>query len=450
LKLRTIVATLGRVKRGELLVVRADSLLPSGAAVSQLAGRELVCHGLFPGERGRVRIDALARQKPRAYASLEAREQSHPGRREAACKNHEARGGACSGCALMELDEPDQRAEKRAMLAAHFGLIVEQVEGLEPVLGYRYASKRVALAIAGELALGSYARDSHRPARMAGCLVDHARLVSVFDEVERAARELGIVPYDERENRGDLRAVWAKTNGEQVIVTLVTRTADGPAATLLPERLPSADGVLVSVHGELSNNLRGEAAVLKRGSLELSLSLLGQPVTLGALGFLQPNPAVATLAYGALTAWAADPAQSRLAFDLYAGAGVTTRVLRQRFSEVIACELAPESAAALGIAPESTESFLARELERGAGRTIDLVIANPPRKGLGAQVVAQLRALRARELRIMSCGPEGLARDLAGLTAEGGFSLRVLRAFDTLPQTPHVELVAQLVRSPSP
>jgi 23S rRNA (uracil1939-C5)-methyltransferase len=447
LKPRTIVATLGPVKRGEQLVVRADSLLPSGAAVSQLAGRELVCHGLFPGELGRVRIDAVARQKPRLYASLEAREESHPGRREAACQNHEARGGACGGCALMELDEAAQREEKRAMLAARFGLIVKCVEGLEPVLGYRYASKRVALSIAGELALGSYARDSHRPARMAGCLVDHARLVSAFEEVERAARELGVLPYDEREHRGDLRAVWAKTNGEQAIVTLVTRTKEGPAATLLPERLTSADGVLVSVHGELSNNLRGEAAVLKRGHSELTLPLLGQPIALGALGFLQPNPAVATLAYRALTAWDAEPEQSRLAFDLYAGAGVTTRALRQRFSDVLACELQSESASALGITPESTESFLARELLSGEGRSIELVIANPPRKGLGAQVVAQLRALSARELRIMSCGPEGLARDLAGLTAEGGYTLKTLRAFDTLPQTPHVELVATLVRA---
>jgi 23S rRNA (uracil1939-C5)-methyltransferase len=42
----------------------------------------------------------------------------------------------------------------------------------------------------------------------------------------------------------------------------------------------------------------------------------------------------------------------------------------------------------------------------------------------------------------MSCGPEGLARDLATLSK--AYELRSLRAFDTLPQTPHVELVAHL------
>ncbi|HEX6243050.1 MAG TPA: hypothetical protein VFZ61_19185, partial [Polyangiales bacterium] len=60
----------------------------------------------------------------------------------------------------------------------------------------------------------------------------------------------------------------------------------------------------------------------------------------------------------------------------------------------------------------------------------------------------QLCQLGAPQLRIMSCGPDGLARDLAGL-AHGGYTLESLVAFDTLPQTPHVELVARLLRGPS-
>ena len=58
-------------------------------------------------------------------------------------------------------------------------------------------------------------------------------------------------------------------------------------------------------------------------------------------------------------------------------------------------------------------------------------------------VGAALLALRAAELRIMSCGPAGLARDLAALRP--AYELVELRAFDTLPQTPHVELVASLL-----
>ncbi len=426
--------------------MRAESLLPSGAAVSQVADQELVCHGLFPGEQGRVRIDALARQAPRAFASLQTLESAHPARRQAPCPNHEARGGACGGCALMELDESAQRAEKRTLLSARFGLQVAEIEHVAPELGYRYSSKRVALRVDGQLKLGSYARDSHAPAPMPGCLVDHPRLVAAFAEVEGAARALGVEAYDERANRGDLRAVWGKTNGEQVIVTLVVRTADDLGARALPAQLASAEGVLVSVQDARTNNLRGAPARLAKGQGELSLTLLRQQVEVGALGFLQPNPGAAALAYGALLAPSDEQQPRQLAFDLYAGAGVTTRVLGQQYAEVLACETHPESAAALGSTPESSEQFLARALN-GERREVDLVIANPPRKGLGVEVVALLRALGPRELRIMSCGPEGLARDLAALTADGRYQLTELRAFDTLPQTPHVELVARLVRA---
>ncbi|HJK89978.1 MAG TPA: hypothetical protein RMH26_04500, partial [Polyangiaceae bacterium LLY-WYZ-15_(1-7)] len=85
-----------------------------------------------------------------------------------------------------------------------------------------------------------------------------------------------------------------------------------------------------------------------------------------------------------------------------------------------------------------------RQGEGGAGAP-ELVLANPPRKGLGPKVTAQLAALGAPRVQIMSCGPKGLRRDLDALEA-AGYRLAALHAWDTLPQTPHVELVAKLVR----
>ncbi|MEY4513979.1 MAG: hypothetical protein RLZZ450_6101, partial [Pseudomonadota bacterium] len=165
---------------------------------------------------------------------------------------------------------------------------------------------------------------------------------------------------------------------------------------------------------------------------------------------VQPNPQVAEAAYRALTELGPEETARQLAFDLYAGTGVTTRVLRESFAKVVACEAHAESAAALGIAPESVETFLARALAAlsapgaslDAAAVPDLVIANPPRKGLGVAVCGSLLTLRAPLLRIMSCGPEALAADLERLSA--GYDLVALKAFDTLPQTPHIELVASL------
>jgi 23S rRNA (uracil1939-C5)-methyltransferase len=135
----------------------------------------------------------------------------------------------------------------------------------------------------------------------------------------------------------------------------------------------------------------------------------------------------------------------RLAFDLYAGSGATTRALRRAVVEVQPCERHPESARHLGVPPSTTEAFLEHALH--AAPRPELVVANPPRAGMGAAVCERLRRLAAPELRVMSCSPRSFVRDLAWLGAEGPsghYELVRLRAFDTLPHTTHVELVGVL------
>ncbi|HJL16574.1 MAG TPA: hypothetical protein RMH99_13005, partial [Sandaracinaceae bacterium LLY-WYZ-13_1] len=352
---------------------------------------------------------------------------------EVPCPRHEAREDRCGGCPLMALEEPAQRAQKRAMLAA-LGLEVDDVVA-GPALGYRASSKRVAFARGGRLHLGSWARGSHEGADMTGCLVDHPRITAAADELAEAANALGVAPYDERRGDGDLRYAWLKTDGERVLLTLITSSTRS-LAPRLAERLRRPDGVAWSVQPSTGNAIRGGAPAVLRGPAELTVE--GRRV--GPLGFSQPHPAMIARAYRDLcTGPDGRPLRGARAWDLYAGSGAITARLRETFAAVEPCERYPESAAALGVAPRSVDAFLdARPAPP------DLVVANPPRKGLG-RVAARLAAVAAPRLHLMSCGPEGLARDLRALR-EGGWALEDLRAYDTLPQTPHVELVAKLTR----
>lgn len=440
--------------------LKVESLTLEGQGVGTIAGSEVWVSGVFPSERAKVRIEAVSKHHPRAHARLVELQKRHMYRRRAPCPNHEARDGHCTGCPLMELDEKAQRRAKRMMLLDRFGLDVSKVEPGANALGYRYSSKRVAFGRRGFVYLGSYAHGTHLPATMRGCLVDHPSIVQAFLLVENAVCQIGMAPYDEKTGTGDLRYAWAKTNGREVIVTLTTASDDTRVRELVPLLEHQLAGVLHSVQGASGNAMRGSSAALLFGKSEVSIELGEQRVEVGALGFVQPNPEVAELAYRSLTQVTdqADQAgtvagraltQGReLAFDLYAGAGITTRMLAQQFARVVACEAHPESARALSIEPESVEQFLAREAARATPQRPDLVIANPPRKGLSPEVCGALVQLGAPRLHIMSCGPEGLARDLAALGA--AYELRSLEAFDTLPQTPHVELVAKLVRRASP
>lgn len=325
------------------------------------------------------------------------------------------------------------------MLHDHHGLAVDEVRSGPSALGYRWSSKRVARSYGGRMHLGSFRRDSHQFADMAGCLVDHPDVAAAALAVADAATQLGIEAWDERQNAGDLRYVWLKTNGRgDVLVTLVTASSRTRAHELA-DALEGLAGIAWSVQDDGGNAIRGSEARSLRGATTIALELAGRHVDVGPLGFLQPNPEVAELAYRDLCA----KPPGGLAFDLYAGVGVTTSLLAAGSAEVLACEAYAESATAGGGAPETALAFLERTF--AAGLAPRLVVANPPRSGMGELVCDRLVAFAGRgpaEVRIMSCSPAALRRDLDRLAA--GFALVELQAYDTLPHTPHVELVAKL------
>lgn len=428
------------MKAGDTLELELDALAPTGEASGRHEDRTVFVPGAFAGEQVSARVTHVSRQQPRAHTELRAILRPHPGRRASPCVHHDTglppRTPRCTGCPLLELDVADQRAQKRELLARQHDLHVDEVIAAPAEFGYRHSSKRVVGGTTGQLVLGSYVRASHELAAMHACRVDHPEIVLAAEELRRIADWQKIEPFDERARTGDLRYAWLKTDGSEVLLTLVTASSDSRIPELA-EHLRRPVGVAWSVHAGADNNLRGAAPTLLRGR-NLNVTLAEVTREVGPLGFLQPNPAVAALAYADLTRDPhAHPLSGALALDLYAGAGVTTELLRARFTEVHACEAYPESAAAQNLAPETAEQFLTRQHQRP-----DLVIANPPREGLGPQVCAELLRLAPPRLHIMSCGPASLARDLKALAPR--YRLTALRAYDTLPHTPHLELVAWL------
>jgi len=138
------------------------------------------------------------------------------------------------------------------------------------------------------------------------------------------------------------------------------------------------------------------------------------------------------------------------ALDLYAGVGLFALPLAQRFGTVTAIESSSSAAsdlvfniarsgAAIRMEQTRVEDYLAR-----ADKTPDFVLADPPRTGLGKDVVADLVRLAPPRITVVSCDPATLARDLAGLN---GYQIESLTMVDLFPQTYHLETVARLLRS---
>jgi tRNA/tmRNA/rRNA uracil-C5-methylase (TrmA/RlmC/RlmD family) len=111
----------------------------------------------------------------------------------------------------------------------------------------------------------------------------------------------------------------------------------------------------------------------------------------------------------------------------------------------VACgEEAARSCGLTTVAFERADVLLA--LRGRSGDSPDLLIADPPRTGLGKGVAERIAALKAARIVMVSCDPATLARDLAALVAFG-YEVSRVTPFDFFPQTAHVEAVAWLTRS---
>jgi len=435
------------MKPGDTITVMAESLSRHGDGVGRVDDVEVHVAGLLPGETGDVQLDYVSRQRARAHGSVLNRRNNHPGRRIPPCPHH----GLCSGCAFMDMSLSSQREFKREELLDQYGLGIDKLVATDDRgQGYRWSSKRVFAGQPGEVVLGSYMRGTHQVADMSGCLVDHPDIVLAADELVEVCNRLGVPAFDENEEAGDLRYAWFKTDGQgHVLLALITGDPIATSAFDIAEALQVPIGISWGVNSARGNDMRGVTLRPLRGRQTLDIELCGMPVYVGPQGFLQPNPQAAALAYLDLVRVpAGGHPKGRVALDLYAGAGVTTGLLAQHFDTVVACESYPESARALGVQPRLVEEFLAEIIgdPHHPHRLPDLVVANPPRGGLGPTVCSQLNRLRAPRLHIMSCSPASLADDIERLTGdEGNYRLMQTRAFDTLPQTAHIEVVAWLV-----
>jgi 23S rRNA (uracil1939-C5)-methyltransferase len=142
--------------------------------------------------------------------------------------------------------------------------------------------------------------------------------------------------------------------------------------------------------------------------------------------------------------------KGRLAWDLYAGVGLFSRVLAREFQHVVAVESARSDLANSfkGAGKQAVESTTV-EFLRGAvvqRNRPDLVVMDPPRAGVGAESCALLSKISAQEMVYVSCDPVTMARDLKTMTG-AGYSIAELHMIDLFPQTFHLESVVVLRKS---
>ncbi len=383
---------------GHQAEVRIDSLAAGGDGVARLPdGRIVFVPFSAPGDRVRVRlVESRARF---ARAQVEELLEAGPARVDPVCPAF----GTCGGCAWQHVDYAAQLEAKRAILAE----ALRRIGGLEtevgPVLpspseyGYR---ARTRIRVEGGR-VGYLRRRSHALCAVSRCPV-------LVPALEERLHELAAHPPAEQ-------GEWELAVGSGEVRAAPIASSHAPR-TLLEvggRRIEVSHGVFAQSNALLLEELASRvAAAAGRGAL---------------------------------------------AVELFAGAGLFTLGLAQRFERVVAVEgdrvavrdlranLAQAGPGRVEIVGERVE----RALPRLAGLRPEALVLDPPRSGLPRGSSSELVAVEARRIVYLSCDPATLARDLAELCARGQ-ALRAVEAIDLFPQTPHVEALALLEREEGP
>jgi 23S rRNA (uracil1939-C5)-methyltransferase len=440
--------------------VFATDLDEAGHGVGLVDGNVLHVADLLPGERAEVLIDHLSPHKQEAWAHVTRRLGSPSTDRVApACPAF----GLCGGCVWQHLAYPAQLAAKHRRVAAALAEVpgiadvtIAEVRPSPAVTGYRNKGKYVAGRSGDHVVLGAYAPRTHRVVDTLGCRVVEPIIDEVATWVRGAADAAGLVPYDERARTGELRYVIVREAAGDVLVALVVapQTARGklePVASALANH-PAVRGLVA-----IENDRRDGAIVPSGASAQVLLGhghiveqVAGVSVEVGAGEFLQVNREQATAMYQRVTELSEVEAGTP-AVDLFAGSGGIGLHLARRGASVVAVEIDRDAVGALRRAARDANlplTAIAGDAADVRGQLTthpQVVVVNPPRKGLSDGARALLAEWGPPTIIYVSCGPESLARDLVML-ATRGYAPDVIEPFDLMPGTPQVETIVRLRR----
>ena len=455
------------MNKEQLLTLRITDLnnLGCGVGRDETEGKVVFVKGAVTGDTVRAKVIKVT--KSYAVARLSEVLEASPFRTEEVFCSAPM---ACGGCMYRSVTYEHELALKRDYVKNAFikaGL--REVE-VFPTLstgktrGYRNKGQYPIAQTKQGLRAGFYAGGTHSVVPAETCAIQNEAFAPILHQICRFAEAHEISAYSEETGRGLLRHVYlriAEATG-QIMVCLVLNGEKLPHSEKLvaelTEKFPSVVSILLNINKENTNVVLGKEWRILHGSDSIEDVLCGLRFRISADSFYQVNREGAELLYGKAAELAALSGNELLA-DLYCGTGTiglsmistskhTGKLIGIEIVEgAVAC--AKENALRNGV--ENAEFYCGDASSRETvlrcteGKTPDVVVIDPPRKGSTRELVECLSSLDVKRIVYVSCNPDTLARDCAWFS-ELGYSIGTVHPVDLFPRTGHVESVVCLTR----
>lgn len=366
----------------------------------------------------------------------------------------------CPGCPRFGEPDlaPDAAAALEALAKQHGIDAVPMIDGQKSE--FRLRARLAIRGRVGSPKLGLFEADSHRVVHIPNCSVHHPLINRVAAIVRRAIAETRLSCYSDKAHLGLLRylQVVIERSSQTAQVVLVGNCASveplAPLFELIAARLGSElHSLWFNANCAANNTILGPDFDRWCGPQSVVERFGAAAVHYPPGAFGQNNLEIADR----IVAHVGDQVETGARVtEFYAGVGAIGLTLASRVSALRMNEISPESLRGLEMglaqldAPTRAKCSVlagAAGAAHAAANDADVVIADPPRKGLDAELTAYLSEHPPQRLVYVSCGLESLLEDTRRLTAPGKLRLVALQAFNLMPFTEHVETVACFERS---
>lgn len=412
-----------------------ERLAPTGEGVVRTREGVGLVEGALPGEEVDVEIVRVSSKIWRGKVS--AVRVASPARRSG------GHADGCPACDWAHFDPVAARAAKRALFLetmSRIGRLAPELFRELPIepspAAYRLRSRFHASGRGDAAALGGYAPRTHRVEPLEACeaLTDEMR--ASLPRLADALRSSGVLASEV--------ATLESLDASRRLARFRVFPEEGPVAKLARSVAPRFDGVRIE---------DSAGRVLHRsGEPRLWLAIAGRELPATPDSFFQANRFLVEPLSEFVRA-AAGELEPGDALDAFAGVGLFAAALLDAGHRVVSVE---------GHGAAAEEAKLARTRWHAGGRwrierasVLDfaasdpgreaVVVADPPRAGLGPALSRALAARAAKRFVYVSCDPATLARDLAWILPEG-WEIADARLFDLFPLTHRVESVVVLDR----
>jgi 23S rRNA (uracil747-C5)-methyltransferase len=365
----------------------------------------------------------------------------------------------CRSCQWLEKPYPQQLTDKQSWLEQ---LLAQQpvAQWLPPITSPQQAFRNKAkMVVSGSVerpVFGMVQRDGEA-IDLCDCPLYPASFQPVFTALRPFIARAGLTPYNVARKRGELKYLLL-TESQQggMMLRFVLRSTTKleqlrAALPALQQQLPQLMVISANIQPVHMAILEGEQEIALTPAQSLAENFNGVPLWIRPQSFFQTNPQVASALYATARQWVRELSVTSM-WDLFCGVGgfglhCATPEMQLTGIEISAeaIKCAQRSAQMMGLEKVQFAALDSTAFATGRDAVPQLVLVNPPRRGIGAELCDYLSQMAPDYLLYSSCNPQTLAQDVARLS---DYQLSKVQLFDMFPHTAHFEVLALLTRQP--